>query len=69
MGSITKLTKKAIENMSPEKDWDIRWDSELSGFGIRFYSGGKKSFILSYRVIGQKKLMIIGRYGAPTLDE
>ncbi len=69
MSSTIKLTKRVIDSLSPAKDWDVRWDSELSGFGIRLYSGGKKSFVLSYRVMGQKKLMVIGSYGSLTLDE
>jgi integrase len=69
MSATVKLTKRVIDSMSPEKDWDVRWDSELSGFGIRLYSGGKKSFVLSYRVMGQKKLMVIGNFGALTVDE
>jgi hypothetical protein len=69
MSNTMKLTKRIIDSLICEKDWDVRWDSELSGFGIRLYSGGKKSFVLSYRVMGQKKLMVIGSYGALTLDE
>lgn len=69
MSNAIKLTKRIIDNMVPEKDWDVRWDSELSGFGIRLYAGGKKSFVLSYRANGQKKLMVIGNYGALTLEE
>ena len=69
MSSAIKLTKKIIDSLICEKDWDVRWDSELPGFGIRLYSGGKKSFVLSYRVMGQKKLMVIGSYGVLTLDE
>ncbi len=69
MSSAIKLTKRIIDSLIPEKVWDVRWDSELAGFGIRLYSGGKKSFVLSYRLMGQKKLMVIGGYGALTLDE
>ena len=69
MSSTIKLTKRIIDSLISEKDWDVRWDSELAGFGIRLYSGGKKSFVLSYRLMGQKKLIVIGRYGALTLDE
>ena len=69
MSSAIKLTKRIIDSLICEKDWDVRWDSELAGFGIRLYSGGKKSFVLAYRLMGQKKLMVIGGYGALTLDE
>jgi integrase len=69
MSKAIKLTKRIIDSFVCEKDWDVRWDSELSGFGIRLYPGGKKSFVLSYRVMGKKKLMVIGNYGALTLEE
>jgi integrase len=69
MSATVKLTKRIIDSLVCEKDWDVRWDSELPGFGVRLYSGGKKSFVLSYRLMGQKKLMVIGNYGILTVDE
>ena len=32
------------------------------GFGIRVYPGGKKSFVLSYRASGHKRLMTLGQF-------
>jgi len=48
---------------------DVRWDDRLSGFGIRIYPSGRKSFVLSYRSRGRKRLMVIGNYGAKTLEQ
>lgn len=39
---------------------DIRWDNTISGFGVRVYPSGKKSYVLSYRHEGIKKLMVLG---------
>jgi len=67
-----KLTKSLIDKFSYEKSdgkQDIRWDSQISGFGVRLYASGKKTFIIAYRVLGQKRIMTLGRYGIITLDQ
>lgn len=66
-----KLTKRLIDSLTYKADNDLRqvyWDTEISGFGIRVYPSGKKSFILSYRQNGTKRLFTIGQYGNITLD-
>lgn len=42
----------------------MRWDEAIPGFGVRLYASGKKSFVLSYRSDGRKRLMVLGRFGA-----
>ena len=67
-----KLTKKAIDRMRYEGDGqsrDVRWDDQLSGFGVRIYPSGKKGFVLSYRSRGRKRLMSLGGYGEKTLEQ
>ena len=66
-----KLTKKLIDSFKYDGDGkrDIRWDSEIRGFGIRLYPSGKKSFVISYRSNGRKHLMVLDQYGKITLDE
>lgn len=44
-----KLTIKAIKAFKCEGGWDVRWDDDLPGFGVRIYPSGKKAFVLSYR--------------------
>ncbi|MCZ6720220.1 MAG: Arm DNA-binding domain-containing protein, partial [Proteobacteria bacterium] len=44
--------------------WDVRWDTEVPGFGLRLYPSGKRAFVLSYRQKGRKRLMVLGRHGA-----
>ena len=68
----TKLTKRLIDAAGYEGDGnsrDVRWDSLLPGFGIRLYPSGKKSFVLSYRADGRKRLMTVGTYGVLTLEQ
>ena len=54
MNHPIKLTKRSIDSFVCENDWDIRWDNEIKGFGVRLYKSGKKSFVLSYRFLGKK---------------
>ena len=65
------ITKRLIDSFVYEgKDGsrDVRWDDRMPGFGVRIYPSGVKSFVLSYRHQGRKRLMALGRYGVLTLD-
>lgn len=68
-----RLTKRLIDQSRYEgtrkDERDVRWDDTLSGFGLRIYPSGRKTFILSYRVEGRKRMMQIGDYGVLTLDQ
>ena len=70
-----KLTNKAIRSFAYHGGWDVRWDDQVTGFGVRVYppvkdSGqSKKAFVLSYRHQKRKRLMVLGRYGVMTVDE
>ena len=69
-----KLTKRACDQESyPEdkgsKGFHAVWDGELKGFGLRVYPGGKKSFILKYRIAGKQGIYSIGEYGKITVEE
>ncbi len=60
-----KLNRADIRRFSyeakalPNGGWsrDVRWDSEVSGLGMRLYPGGKGAFVFSYRANGRKRLM------------
>ena len=65
--NLTKRAIDAFKYQGPEPKRDIRWDDEISGFGIRIYPSGKKSFVVSYRIDGIKKLLVLGSYGVLTL--
>ena len=66
-----KLTTPTIKKMTYRGGWDVRWDSEIPGFGLRVYPSGKKAFVLSYRNHrGKKRLMRLGEFGtALTVDQ
>ncbi len=62
---MAKLTKRLIDSFRYRGGWDVRWDDEIPGFGVRLYPSGKRSFVLSYRNARRKKrLLVLGRYGA-----
>lgn len=64
-----KLTKKMIDAFTYDGGWDVRWDAAIPGFGVRIYPSGKKSYVLSYRHKGQKRLLRIAQVGKLALDE
>ncbi len=62
---MAKLTKRLIDSFRYRGGWDVRWDDDIPGFGVRLYPSGKRSFVLSYRNAHRKKrLLVLGRYGA-----
>ncbi len=62
---MAKLTKRLIDSFLYRGGWDVRWDDDIPGFGVRLYPSGKLSFVLSYRNGRRKKrLLVLGRYGA-----
>jgi integrase len=66
------LTKQKIDRMTYAGGWDVRWDVEVTGLGLRVYPSGKKSFVVSYRTKGaarRKHLMVLGSYGVLTLKQ
>ena len=69
MKTAEKLTKKKIDSYVYNGGTDVRWDADVTGFGVRLYETGKKSFVLSYRVSGIKKTMVLGSYGILTVEE
>ncbi|NCC41590.1 MAG: DUF4102 domain-containing protein [Gammaproteobacteria bacterium] len=67
-----KLTKRTIDAARYTGDGNARcvlWDTEVPGFGLRLFPSGAKSFVLSYRAAGRKRMMTIGTYGVLTLDQ
>ena len=47
---ITKKVVDALQSLSKEY---VRWDGELTGFGVRVRPSGKKSFVAVYRIGGR----------------
>jgi integrase len=60
-----KLSDKLIAKLPlPAKGWEITYDAEVSGLGVRCTAGGARSFILRYRTrSGRGRLFTIGPAG------
>ena len=62
-----KLTKERVGKATYRGDGKSRWviwDSLLTGFGVRVYPSGKKSYVVSYRFEGRKRLHTLGKVEA-----
>ena len=55
------LTAKIIRDAKPGTRNRIEWDGEVKGLGLRITKAGAKSYVLSYRADGRKRLMTLGR--------
>lgn len=67
---MAKLTKRVVDAAETP---GIIWDDELRGFGLRTFSGGAKSYVLSYRAgrgrNAPQHRITIGQHGALTPDQ
>ncbi|MBN8955805.1 MAG: integrase arm-type DNA-binding domain-containing protein [Rhizobiales bacterium] len=67
-----KLTKSAIDALTPESKDAVHWDAALPGFGLKITPKGRKVFIVLYRTKGggsRLRKYTIGRYGSVTLHQ
>ena len=70
-----RLTQSYVKSAKCEKDGgkDIRWSDSPVGFGLRLYSTGKKSYVVSYRVgggkTGTKRLMTLSDVNTLSLPQ
>lgn len=67
-GRITKRTVDALQTTGREY---VRWDSELTGFGVRVRASGSKSFVAVYRTGGRnspQRRVTIGAVGKIEAD-
>jgi integrase len=67
-----KLTPESIQKLVYSKSnnkQDIYWDDKLSGFGVRVYPTGHKTYVATYRVKGKKQIKTLGAITEITLEE
>lgn len=67
--NLTKRTIDAATYTGTDNARCVLWDDEVIGFGLRIYPGGRKTFLLSYRASGRKRMMTIGAFGVLTVDQ
>jgi integrase len=64
-GEFEGLSQKFVKEIVPPKKGAVTfWDNDpkLSGFGIRVYSSGARSFFLNYRLDGRERRFTIGPF-------
>jgi Arm DNA-binding domain len=62
---MTKITKRVVDQLSPDRQDVLLWDAEVKGFGVRCRPSGAKSYVLKMRVGGRQRWLTIGRHGSP----
>lgn len=69
--SNVKLTKRVVESYQPDPDKRILlWDTEVTGFCIRIYPTGKKTYFFQYRnSYRETKFVKIGVHGNITTEQ
>ncbi|AXK41324.1 tyrosine-type recombinase/integrase [Erythrobacter aureus] len=65
---MVKLTKRAVEAAEPKATDYILWDEDISGFGLRVFPSGRRSYIVQYRQRGRSRRMSIGPHGVWTAE-
>ena len=55
------LTEKRVRDLKPGAKLVIIWDDTVKGLGARVTPAGVKSYVLSYRAGGRKRLATLGR--------
>ncbi len=69
-----KLTKRTIDALKPKTGENFVWDTEVTGFGIKVFPSGSKSYVFQYRVTvrgkkGPARRITLARVGEVTLDQ
>ena len=67
---MSRLTKRRIDSFQTDRPEAYLWDSDVKGFGVRFRSGGSKTFIVKYRMGSSVRRHTLGPVGSPhTVEE
>jgi integrase len=67
-----RITKRTVEALRPDGRDYVRWDQELTGFGVRVRPSGSKSFVAVYRTGGRNsplRRVTIGAVGKIDVEE
>ena len=59
---------KPLPYVGSRNEQCIYWDAHLSGFGVRVYPTGGRTFVCSYRISGRKRTVTLGRADILKLD-
>jgi hypothetical protein len=60
---MAKLTKRTVEAALPRTAEYVLWDGDIAGFGVRVTPGGRKSYLVQYRVGTRSRKLTLGAHG------
>jgi len=65
-----KINASTVKKVKPpETGYDLHWDSDLKGFGLRVTAAGAKAYIAQAKVNGKARRVTLGRHGTITPDQ
>jgi len=69
-----RLTKTAADaagypHGDDSKRRHVLWDDAVTGFGLRVYPSGNKTFVFRYELAGRQRWLTIGEYGPLTVQQ
>lgn len=67
-----KISKRAVDAISPGGGDQFLWDEALKGFGLKVTSTGSKTYLIQYRMGGREaatRRYTIGKHGSPWTAE
>ena len=67
--STLKLTKRIVERLTADDKDAIFWDRDLTGFGVRVHTTGRKLYIVQSRGPAGLKWVTLGRVGNEPIDK
>lgn len=63
------LNKSVIDKLEPKTSDYFVWDANVSNFGMRVYSSGRKTYLIQYRKGGGTRRYTIGAHGHLTVQQ
>jgi integrase len=63
---MARLSKRFVDQAENASTDYFIWDDELSGFGLRVFASGKRSYLVQYRAGGRTRRFTIGAHGVWT---
>ena len=70
IGDTAMLTERKIRDAKPASGKRaFLWDGQVKGLGVKMFASGAKSYVLSYRTGGRKRMATLARCSEMTLRE
>lgn len=72
--AVQRITKRLVDSLEGAEKYYFVWDSDLTGFGVRVWPSGRKTYLARYRLPGEgrrgtSKRISLGEHGTITPDE